>query len=209
MTTVIQSIFKPLGVNRAKIGRSLKSLQETNQVRQHILYPDVAKNVINNNPPIVPFEYGGWNVEKGDSGGGWIMAPCDYAKVLASFNMDDSNLLFNDDTIVTTMWNNPFPSNKELLRGWFRTSDKNGNDYIKNSNGKAIKGVKHNGGMPGGATLGLRRSDKLLFVLFLNLGIKGGLHAAIHGLALNNISNEITKWSSNDLFPIVGIPSFN
>jgi CubicO group peptidase (beta-lactamase class C family) len=199
INAVKDSVFKPLGVTRARLGRSLLKDKTSDEVRYHPVIPSVQPSVITPDRPLVPEVYGGWNQENLDSVGGWVMAAADYAKVLASFDMGNSNPILEPSS-VTTMWT-AHPTWTGVLRGWFK-------QILTDSSGKLIDSIQHNGWLSSNSNLVLRRSDKLSFVLFLNQGYPGALHAAIHGIALNDIANKVTEWPTTDLFPTVGIPAF-
>jgi CubicO group peptidase (beta-lactamase class C family) len=200
INAVKDSVFKPLGITRARLGRSLVKDKTPDEVRYHPVTPGVKASVITPDRPLVPGVYGGWwNQENLDSVGGWVMATVDYAKVLASFDMGYSNPILKPST-VTTMWT-AHPTWTGVLRGWFK-------QILTDSSGKLVDSVQHNGWLASNSNLILRRADKLSFVLFLNQGYPGMLHAATHGVALNDIANKVTQWPTTDLFPTVGIPAF-
>lgn len=94
---VKNSIFKPLGVTRPRLGRSLLANQASGEVRYHGAKPSIAKSVMTSDMPLVPTAYGGFNIENMDSHGGWILAAPDYAKVLAAFQRNDNPLFKKED----------------------------------------------------------------------------------------------------------------
>jgi len=149
----------------------------------------------------VPEPYGGSNEKLGDSLGNQIMAACDYARMLASFDMGEDKPLLTPAT-VKIMWTEPPAlAGSNLLRGWFRGTLANG-----------LTAIGHNGGDIGTTTMGFRRSDNLSFVVFFNhdygepLYIDGTVNTL--GKALSSIADTISDWPDNDLFPSVDIPVF-
>jgi hypothetical protein len=200
---VRRDVFQPLGVARPRIGGSLLSQQVAGEVEYHPNTPGVRKSVMSTAQPIVPVQWGGWNQGNLDANGGWIMAPADYAKVLAAFDLGSQNPLLNQ-TWTSHMFAAPAPAiDPSLRRGWFSFT-------LKDASNVSHVAYQHNGGLPGTSTLGFRRDDGLSFVLFLNKDIAGGLHGAIQGVQLNALANAVpaANWPNHDLFPTLGIPGF-
>ncbi len=102
INAVKDSVFKPLGITRARLVRSLVKDKTPDEVRYHPATPGVKASVITPDRPLVPGVYGGWwNQENLDSVGGWVMATVDYAKVLASFDMGYSNPILKPSSVTT------------------------------------------------------------------------------------------------------------
>lgn len=200
-SAIQQHIYTPLDLKRPRLAGSLLSQRAPGEVRYHGRYPYIAQSVMSPDQPIVPEPYGGSNEQLGDSLGGQIMAACDYARMLASFDLgEDSPLL--DPATVKIMWTEPAAlAGSNLLRGWFRGTLANG-----------LTAIGHNGGDIGTTTMGLRCPDNISFVVFFNhdygdsLYINGTVNML--GNALNSLADTVSNWPDDDLFPSVDIPVF-
>ncbi len=195
---VVQSeVMIPLGLKRPFLGRSYLSQRAPGEVLYHPRIPGVARTVRSSSGAWVPVQYGGWSQENMNANGGWVMAPADYAKILASFDAGDASPLLPAST-AQQMWTPPFPQvSTEALRGWFRTK-------MNDAANKPHWVYNHNGGLPGTSTIGFRRDDGLSIVVMCNADIKGGLNYT-HVAQLNSIANKVKSWPSYDLFPSLGI----
>ncbi|HEY3281507.1 MAG TPA: serine hydrolase [Armatimonadota bacterium] len=195
------SIFAPLGVTRPTLGHSLLTQRAPGEVKYHPYTPWLAGSVMTPGSPLVYGPYGGFSIENMDSHGGWIMAPADYAKVLAAFDRGSGNPLLAQPAI-DTMWSQPLPVKyPNLLRGWFSLN-------LPTASGGHVMAVQHNGRLSGTNSLVLHRLDGLSFVLFLNQDVPQGMYAETQGTELNALANKVSAWPTTDLFPSLGIPSF-
>ncbi len=197
-----QNVYTPLGLTRPRLGGSLLSQQAPGEVRYHGEYPYIAQSVMSPDQPIVPFPYGGSNEQLGDSLGNQIMATCDYARMLAAFDLGAANPLLRPDT-TTMMWTEPAPLvGINILRGWFQGTLAHG-----------LRAIGHNGGDIGTTTMAFRRSDNISFVVFFNHDF--GVSLSIDGTgnplsnALSDAADAVVNWPTTDLFPSVGIPAFH
>jgi CubicO group peptidase (beta-lactamase class C family) len=196
-----QHIYRPLGLNRPRQGQSLLSQRAPGEVRYHGRYPYVSPSVMSPDQPLVPAAYGGSNEQLADSLGGQIMAACDYAKLLASFDLGQANPLLHPVT-VATMWAEPAElAGSNILRGWFKGILPNG-----------MTAIGHNGDEAGTTTMVFRRSDDTSFVVFFNHDFDTSLYIDGTGnelsRVLSNAADAISAWPAIDLFPTVGIPGF-
>lgn len=200
-SAIQQSIYRPLGLTRPRLGRSLLSQQAPGEVRYHGRYPLLAQSVMTPDQPLVPAPYGGSNVELGDSLGAQIMATCDYARMLAAFDLGASNPLLHPST-VAMMWTEPPElAGSNILRGWF-----------KGTLAQGLTAIGHNGDDTGSATMAFRRSDNISFVVFFNHNFGTSLYIDGTGNMLSNAlsdaADQVSSWPDTDLFPSVGIPVF-
>ena len=200
-SAIQQYIYTPLGLKRPRQGGSLLSQQAPGEVRYHGRYPYIAQSVMSPDQPIVPEPYGGSNEKLGDSLGDQIMAACDYARMLAAFDMGEDNPLLAPAT-VKIMWTEPAAlAGSNLLRGWFQGKLSNG-----------LTAIGHNGGDIGTTTMGFRRPDNISFVVFFNHDYGESLYldgtVNMLGNALSNMADTISDWPNNDLFPSFDIPVF-
>lgn len=196
-----QSIYRPLGLTRPRLGRTLLSQQAPGEVRYHAQYPFIAQSVMTPEQPFVPAPYGGANEELGDASGDQTMAACDYARMLAAFDLGAANPLLKPAT-VETMWTEPPAlAGSNILRGWF-----------KGTLARGLTAIGHNGDSFGSTTMIFRRSDNISFVVFFNhdFGVSLPIDGAGNVLsnALSDAADEVSVWPGGDLFPSVGIPTF-
>lgn len=187
---VRRTILAPLGITRARIGKSERAKDEVWYHDNHAL---TARSVMSPERPIVAAPYGAWNLENMDAHGGWVMAAPDYARILAAF---DRGELLRPET-AKRMWS-AIPglekSRPDLRAGWFEVHVAPG-----------VTAVGHNGLLPGTAALAFRRSDGVSIVAFVNRDLQ--LWMTGHGLgnALNRAADAVSKWPEEDLFPKYGI----
>ena len=194
-----ENVWKKVGVTRPKLAQTLVTQRWPGEVRYHDRSGDtldlrVAWSVMKDDGGMVPLAYGGENYATFGAFGGWVVAAPDYAKLLASFDLAD-NPLFKKDETVKTMWSTPAgyeTTNPDLMRGWFAMPVP----------GKAATQYTHGGSTPGVSTFILHRTDGISIVAFFN-----GLMDWIEG-DLNVAANAVSSWPAHDLFPQVGIPTF-
>lgn len=192
---VKRDVFTPLGVVRPKIGGSTFAQIGTDEVRYHPRNPYIWRSVAHAVQPWVPGAYGDWNHRNLDAAGGWVLATCDYAKVLAALSRGDDCPILGGPWL-DHMWSANVASAPDTLRGWWR--------YPVTSQGRTKYVRNHNGGVPGTAAMIALRDDGFGFCLFLNSD--RGLGGVEIG-ALSLIADQVAQWPNHDLFPGVGIPS--
>ena len=122
---VKRDVFKPIGALRPRIGRSLLSGRLSGEVRYHPYATGVSSSVMSSTRPLVPGHYGGFQLEKMDAHGGWVMAAPDFARVFAAFDLGDRNPLLNK-TWMGKMWSSYASSNPDTMQGWFRNKVNSG-----------------------------------------------------------------------------------
>lgn len=200
---VRSQVFKPLGVTRPSIGRS----EPSGALPDEVPYESpigvngnsgrrvLATSMMDGHSPVAS-SYGGWNHQLQAGGGGWALAPADFAKVVSSFD-DATSPLFTRATTDDEMWSPCAGSTSG--RGWYRSEQPTPNG--------SLPAWEHNGSLPSTAFLVIRRVDGLSFVVAFNGRTRGGgLHGTEHGTQLFQIANSVQSWPSTDLFPTVGIP---
>ncbi len=193
---VQRDIFNPLGIWRARLGGSLKSEITPEEVRYHPYNPSIVNSPVNASEPLVPIQYGGAVIPNRDAQGGWVMAAADYAKILASFDLDVNPIL--DATQTNAMWT-LVPGTNSTMRGWSLGS-------ATDAGGSSVALRGHNGRLFGSRSLIVRRDDGLSFVFFTN-GDKKRLSVGTHGGELSDLANSVALWPNHDLFPSLGLPS--
>jgi len=114
---VRDAVFKPLGIERARIGGSLESQRAEGEVRYYDVHN--GKGVATVGPGAgkdeVPISYGVWRQETLDAHGGWIASAIDLVKFGAAFDFVDggrktrgallkaatARLMFSPQTTIT------------------------------------------------------------------------------------------------------------
>jgi CubicO group peptidase (beta-lactamase class C family) len=196
---VADLIFKPLGLTRPRFGESLVEGRQQGEVMYHTRYPYLQRSREQGRGPWVPGAYGDFDLRNMDAAGAWIMAATDYAKVLASFDLDAANPVLAPEA-VRTMW--APPHDERFLRGWFASRVRTA------AKGETLTAKWHNGLFPGTSTLVYYRPDKWSFALFLNRDVTPHLSGDLHGRELGRLADKVAAWPGEDLFPAVGIASF-
>ncbi|MGE3171446.1 MAG: serine hydrolase [Planctomycetota bacterium] len=189
-------VFGPLGITRAVIGGALKGDILPDEVRYHPQRMSVARSVNSEAQPWVPNRYGGWNNANLDAHGAYIMATPDFAKVLASFDLQFNPIL--PAAQATDMWT-PNTATSNWLKGWFL-------EEATDIGGNTLRMFDHNGVLPGTRTYIARREDGISFVFFTNGDVTIG---GDQGRQLSDLANAVTAWPPHDLFGSVGVPPFH
>jgi CubicO group peptidase (beta-lactamase class C family) len=191
-------IFGKLGLARPHLARSALAAQRPGSARQHdngTDSPDLrvtwsaTTGPVDGPRPLVPLAYGGEDLDLFKAFGGWCMAPCDYAKVLASLDRGGPVLT---PASRDTMWAIP----------WFLPASRYVNGWDSFEAGGGVRGFQHGGGMPGVVSRILYRTDGWGFAVFGNG--PGGVPDIYPELA----AMAPSAWPAHDLFPQVGIPAF-
>ena len=193
-------IFHPLGLTRPRFGGTLVSERLPGEVLYHTRYPYLQRGRQAGGAAWVPGAYGDFDLRNMDAAGAWILAATDYAKVLASFDLDADNPVLAPEA-VRTMW--APPHDPRFLRGWFATRIRR-----NPATGDTLTAKWHNGLFPGTSTLVFYRPDKWSFALFLNRDIPDQLTGDVHGRELGRLADKVRNWPEEDLFPEMGIKSF-
>ena len=193
---VRRDIFAPLGITRPSIAGSLIQDIRPGEVRYHNKPVAINRSVMTNDRPWVPEQYGGLNIGKRDSHGGWVMAAPDYAKVLAAFASANNPLM--TQTTADAMFATA-PGFAPQASAWFTYSN------FDDGRGGNVQVSAHNGGQPGTSTLVARRADGISFVLFTNSD--AGFSLRDDSESLSDLANTVVVWPNHDLFPTVDLPS--
>jgi CubicO group peptidase (beta-lactamase class C family) len=196
---VRRRIMAPLSLSRPHLARAAVTEQLPGTARQYdndSNGPDLrivwsaTTGPIDGPRPLVPLAYGGEDLRLFDAFGGWCMAPCDYAKILASLDRGDASPVLNQASLDLMWTPQPFVPGQTYVNGWDRFDA-----------GGGIFGVQHGGGMPGVSSRILWRSDGWGFAVFGNGPVLPDIYPELAAM-------RAADWPSHDLFPQVGIPSF-
>jgi CubicO group peptidase (beta-lactamase class C family) len=200
--TVVERVFRPLGLTRPHRTLAAAWAQRPGTVRHHDIelrvVPSAVSGPAQGPRPLVPLGYGGEDLGQFDSFGGWCMAPVDYAKILAAFALGAASPLLRPTT-VATMWTVPAIYQTAIsvelpgyTNGW--------NSWTESS---GIRAFQHGGAMPGVSSQILYRTDGWGFAVFSN-GSEG-----VPDVYPPLTSMQPQDWPKHDLFPSVGIPAFS
>jgi N-acyl-D-amino-acid deacylase len=87
---VRREVFKPLGIEAPRMGRSLLENRAKDEVHYYTIDDDRATAVVGpragDDKHRVPVSYGGWNHEALDAHGGWIASASDLVRFAAAFD---------------------------------------------------------------------------------------------------------------------------
>ncbi len=194
---VKSSIFKPLGITRPVIGRSLLEYRQPNEVKYYSC-DSKKQSVFDKKLDNVPFQYGGFNIENMAAHGGWITSAIDLVRFAAAFDNPDQCPILSKPAI-DTMFGLPAniapdrykPGDGYYGCGWSVRDWHNGN-----------RNTWHGGSLPGTHTLLIRRwKDNLNWcVLFNQRDDSSGLnYGDIDGM-LHDAANSVKQWPDHDLF---------
>lgn len=191
-------LFKPLGLSRPRFGGSRYEERAPGEVLYHTAVPYLQANPSRGGAPWVAGGYGDFDVSNMDAAGAWLLSAPDYAKVLAAFDLGAANPILGPQATATMWGRSGFG---EALRGWFALK-------LPDGNGDTAVAKWHNGLFPGTSTLVFYHPQKWSFVMFLNRDLSPQPDGPHEGRDLARLAAGIKAWPQDDLFPAMGIPSF-
>ena len=164
-TFVREQVLKKIGVRRMKIGATLRSEKEANEVTYYARKNGRRAAVVGKVGEIVPTPYGAWHLEAMDAHGGWIASASDLVKFAAAFDNRDRSKILSKQSIET-MFARPAgklglepdgsPNASFYGCGWMvRPAGKSENTW-------------HGGLLDGTSTLLVRRHDGLNWAVLFN-----------------------------------------
>jgi CubicO group peptidase (beta-lactamase class C family) len=189
-------VFSPLLLTRPILGRTLPADRRPTEVKYHSQYS--APTVFNSSGSIVPYPYGGWNLENMEAHGCWLASAIDLVRFAASFDDPASSPLLNAASI-TTMFGLPenIPPEDYTPGDWYYACGWAARDW-----GGGNRNIWHDGSLDGTYTLMVRRgSDHTNWcVLFNQRDDASGLAYSEIDDALHAAANAVTTWPGHDLF---------
>ncbi len=193
---VRQQILLPLGISQMRIGRSFSEFRQYNEVIYHSDYTKIS--VFDNSSRIVPAQYGGRNLENGDSIGGWLASAIDLARFASMFDNSFANPVLNKNS-VTTMFALPENMNpaQYKLGDWYYACGWNVRDY-----GNNYVNTWHAGGLEGTYALMVRFASGIInyTVLFNHDDLSGQSNYGDIDTMLKDAFNALSAWPQHDLF---------
>jgi CubicO group peptidase (beta-lactamase class C family) len=179
------NILNPLGITDMHLGYNLLSNQLPHEVNYYD-YPGapLAYSVYDNST-LVPWPYGGFNIEFMDSHGGWVASSQDLVKLVCAFDRFNSrpDLLSNATIDVMTK---PSPNDP---------------NYGCGIEVNVYNNWWHIGSLPGTTSEIVRDgNDQLNWAILLNTrDLKGDINGAMDNLVWN-VLPSISQWPDIDLF---------
>ena len=187
-TYVRDTILAPLGITDMHSGRSLLIDQFPNEVNYYD-YPGapLVPSIFDNNI-LVPFQYGGYNMEAIVESGAWVASAQDLCKLLCAVDLFPTKPDILLPATINTMVQ-PVHSylGSPYALGWYiNTTD---NNWL------------HSGSLRGTMTFQCRRNDGINYALLVNTRPydSGAAVTALNGL-VRFIVPLITSWPTFDLF---------
>jgi CubicO group peptidase (beta-lactamase class C family) len=182
---VLNEILLPLGITDMTMGQNLEENQEPNEVNYYdYLGAPLALSVYNNST-LVPWPYGGFNLEFMDAHGGWIASAESLVKLTCAFDLFDTRPDFLSEatieTLITPSANNP--------------------NYANGIGVNAFNNWWHMGSLPGTTSEIVRNGNgQLNWAILLNTrDANGNINTAVDNLVWN-VLPTINSWPSFDLF---------
>lgn len=182
---VRNSILLPLGITDMRLGLNLPANQLPNEVHYYDYPSAPLAYSIYNNSTLVPWPYGGFNVEFMDSHGGWVASAEDLMKLVCAFDRfntrPDILTSASIDTLTKPSLNNTnygFGISVNTYNNWWHTGSLPGttSEIVRNGNGQINWAILFN------------TRDK-----------NGNINTAMDNLVWN-VLPTITSWPSFDLF---------
>ena len=147
---------------------------------------------------LVPWPYGGWNLEAMDSHGGWIASATDLPTFAAAFNDPDNCPLLTRASIERMHQRPPG------LAGHDHDGTEKPRFYSPGCSNRVVAEGKiirwHTGSLSGTVTTMIRRHDGKNFVALLNTSVSPSsisVDAAI-GKLLHAATNQVTDWPAGE-----------
>jgi hypothetical protein len=141
---VLDNVFRPIGVGRARLGHTSFEELAPMEVRYHGWGGENPYNIAA-------------NIEKMDAHGGWVLSAPDYLRFLnAVFDPNDPTPLLSRESIAAMVRTHPETERFAYARGWILEEE------------DGIVAYGHGGSLPGLSTEGYWRENGFAHVLFVN-----------------------------------------
>lgn len=190
-----EDVGAPLDVTRLWVSDSLVTLRKPGEVDYHNRELEITPSEMHTDRRVMPIQYGGNgddNLTRRAAAGGVVTSPVDYVRILAgALDLGRDGGIFTQGTI-DTMLAAP-ASGSTTIGGW--------DHRIVRPNG--VVAWDKNGMLWGSCAQVIYRSDGVAIAVFDNLA-----NNVPSAASLNDLADAVTNWSSYDLFPNYGLPSF-
>ncbi|MEW2353428.1 serine hydrolase domain-containing protein [Spirillospora sp. NPDC029432] len=187
---VQRNVFAPVGITRARPGRSLRADAAAGEVPYFSQY--TGKSVFDAAGTTVPGPYGTFNVENRTAMGGWLASAVDYARYSTILDGTTSVLSKASVEKVFAKPETGLNSGGSYYGfGWF----------VRDVTGG--RNTWHDGSLTGSSTIVTRRYDGVSWtLLFDQRDDPSGLtyNYSDFSAPLHDVANAITTWPTTDLF---------
>jgi CubicO group peptidase (beta-lactamase class C family) len=189
---VQQEVLAPLNITRMRLGQSLPELRAPDEVTYYST--DKHETVFSDTRELVPWPYGGFNLENMDSHGGWLASAVDLARFASAFDDPPACPILNERSIETMF---AAPETGLQDDGWYY-----GCGWLVRPLEDTTRNIWHDGSLPGSYALMVRRWDGLNWVILFNrcdeprnrwynLDVDRMLHRG---------AEAVTRWPDHDFF---------
>ncbi|KAA9376972.1 beta-lactamase family protein [Microbispora cellulosiformans] len=189
---VQSKVLTPLKIKRMTLGSTAKSLRKSGETPYFSQY--TGKSVIDTSDSVVPFPYGGFNLENMAAHGGWLATAADLAKFTTLF---DAAGVLTSASISKAFAKPSIGVNSD---GWY---------YGLGWQVRPVTGGRntwHTGSLAGTSTLMVRRYDGLSWVvLFDQRDDASGLNYGDIDAQLHTAANSVKSWPTTNLFSTYGL----
>ena len=185
-TYVRDTILAPLGITDMHTGKSLLIDQFPREVHYYDYEDAPYVYSIFNSTTLVPYPYGGINMEAKAAEGGWVASAQDLCKLLCAVDKFSSRPDILSQATISTMVQpvHSFLGNPYALGWYINTTSYN---------------WYHSGGFTGTMTYQVRRNEEINYALLVNSNYSSGQYTALSNL-VSSIIPLITSWPTFDLF---------
>ena len=201
-SSVQQSVLKPLGITRMRIGETRPGGRARGEVVYHVAGERAGLSVFAENlGEPVPRAYGAWHLEAMDSHGGWIASSVDMVRFASAFDANPKSRLLKAATVAEMFARPPAPVGRDEKGdeldvyyglGW----------SVRVRPGNGGQNQWHTGSLDGTSTLLVRRHDGINWaVLFNSRQQCAGKNPAVTiDPLVHQAVNAVKEWPGQDLF---------
>lgn len=193
------NVIAPAGIWDMRLGKPLLADADPAEVD----YDDPLRRVVTtvmgtNGPPMVPIQYGGWNLSTMDAHGGWLATAADLVRFSSSFDVQTNSPLLSSQ-MIDTMWSQP-PG----LTG--NPATYYGAGWAVRPLGGGTYNAWHDGSLDGTFSYTVRRADGYCWAVIFNRRSVLSSTPDYYNVdaEVNNAINSIAGWPGYDLFDANG-----
>jgi N-acyl-D-amino-acid deacylase len=187
---VMENILQPAGATSMRLGKSLENEKYDGEVHYYDYEGAPMALAVFPGSLIVPWPYGGFDIEAMDSHGGWVATATDLLRFVTAL---DSGKLIKADTLATMVSHPMAPL-------WQGSSYYYGMGWLVRPIGNDANWW-HTGSLPGTYSIVARTSNGFAWAALFNTRPKDvdGFSRELDN-ALWDAYNGVTSWPTNDLF---------
>ena len=199
---VKQSLLRPLGITRMRIGATLEGKEAAGEVRYYMPEPvRTVASVFDQAPGKVASPYGGFHLEAMDSHGGWIASAVDLVRLSAALDDAGGKFPLTPSSSKAVAEPPPAPVARDKA-GKLKDSYYGLGWQVRPIQGRAGKAnLWHTGSLPGTRTLWVRRWDGYSWaVLFNQRQDIPNLPDGEIDPAMHRATSAVKRWPQENLF---------